>query len=79
MSYMLEHNEKWQNIIRSFCVPENVRTVIKRESYGPDPFKKLKTVKKLLFIEKEVNMNHNFHWKKGHTELCYWRELELKH
>ena len=33
---------KCQNIISSFCVPENVRTVIKRESYGPDPFKKKK-------------------------------------
>ena len=52
---MLEHNEKWQNIICSFCVPENVRTVIKRESDGPDPFKKLRTVEKVLFIEKKVN------------------------
>ena len=33
-SIMLEHNgKKCQNIIRSFCVPENVRTVIKRELY----------------------------------------------
>ena len=49
------HNGKCQNIISSFCVPENVRTVIKRESDGPDPFKKLRTVEKVLFIEKKVN------------------------
>ena len=35
-------------MIRSFCVPENVRTVIKRELHEL-------TLEKVLFIEKKVN------------------------
>ena len=61
MSFMLEHNEKMTKYYTLFLCSGNVRTVIKRESYGPDPFKKLRTVEKSLFIEKEVNLNHNFH------------------